>query len=346
MTHAKPEPRYGHGSSFFTSRTPFRLSFFGGGTDYPEWYRREGGAVLSTTIDKYCYISGRWLPPFFSTTYRVVWSHIETVSSIGEILHPAVRHALWMFGFTDGDGVELHHQADLPARTGIGSSSAFAVGLIRILSALRGEAIDTRTLYLKAIELEQERLQEAVGSQDQVATAVGGLNIIRFAPDGAIAVEPLAVPPGRLARLESSLMMVYTGLSRSGPQLARQIVGNLPARADNLRRMTRMVDEAAAVLAGTGDLDDFGRMLDEAWRLKRSLSDQISTAQIDGLYDAALGAGALGGKLLGAGHSGFMVFFVPDERREAVRAALGGVLEVPFRLESRGSVMISSEAAD
>jgi len=329
--------------NFFTSRTPFRISFFGGGTDYPQWYRQEGGAVLSTTIDKYCYISGRWLPPFFPTSYRIVWSHIETVSTIGDILHPAIRNGLRMFNFPDNPGLELHHQGDLPARTGVGSSSAFAVGLIRILTALRGETIDKEPLFHKAIALEQDWIKDAVGSQDQVATAMGGLNVIRFARDGAIAVERLRLAETRRAALESRLMLIYTGLSRAGPELAQRIIDNLPHRTANLHRMLRMVDDAVTVLEGDGDLDDFGRMLDETWQLKRSLSEHISNDRIDSIYTAARQAGALGGKLLGAGSSGFLLFYVPPEHQDAVRRATHPLLEVPFRFDTEGSVMMNSE---
>ena len=338
------------GHAFFTSRTPFRLSFFGGGTDYPQWYRTEGGAVLSTTIDKYCYISGRWLPPFFSYSHRIVWSHIETVSSVGEIMHPAVRQGLRMFGFTDTEGIELHHQADLPARTGIGSSSAFAVGLIRVLAALRRrtpglEDLDREGLYLKAIDLEQNWIKDAVGSQDQVATAVGGLNVIRFAPDGRITVSPLVLPADRRAALESRLLLVYTGLSRAGPELARQIIDNLSRRTATLRRMQALVDQAAALLASNDDLDGFGDMLDETWALKRSLSDQVSNDRIDTLYAAARKAGARGGKLLGAGASGCIVFYVAPEHQQAVRQALSTLLEVPFRFDTQGSVIMDGNWA-
>jgi len=329
--------------SFFTTRTPFRISFFGGGTDYPEWYRREGGAVLSTSIDKYCYISGRWLPPFFPTSYRIVWSHIETVSNIDDILHPAVRNALRMFSFTNNPGLELHHQADLPARTGVGSSSAFAVGLIRLLTALRGQTIDNTQLFTRAIELERDWIKDSVGVQDQVATAVGGLNAIRFGQDGNISVEPLAVDATRRRALESRLMLVYTGLSRDSSQLARNIIDNLDHRTLALRRMLAMVDHAKAILENGGDLDDFGRLLDETWQLKRSLAASISNDRIDSIYDAARQAGALGGKLLGAGASGFLLFYVRPECREAVRQATAPLLEVPFRFDTKGSVILNNE---
>ncbi|MBB4267472.1 kinase [Roseospira visakhapatnamensis] len=328
------------------SRTPFRVSFFGGGTDYPAWYRREGGAVLSTAVDKYCYISCRYLPPFFPDAYRVVWAHIETVSSISEILHPAVREGLRMLEFEGGRGVEVIYQGDLPARTGMGSSSAFAVGLIHALSALHGARPDKPTLYRRAIELEQDWLQDSVGSQDQVAAAVGGMNVIRFGTDGGIDVEPLALPPARFEALRDRLMMFYTGRTRLASNLAAQVVRNMDQRTAHLRRMRAMVDQAAGILTGDGDLDDFGRMLDETWRLKRELSEGIANETIDDIYARGLAAGALGGKLLGAGSSGFMLFHVPPDRHEAVCQALSDLMAVPFGLDTQGSTLLYNAADD
>ncbi len=328
------------------SRTPLRVSFFGGGTDYPAWYRREGGAVLSTAVDKYCYISCRYLPPFFPDAYRVVWAHIETVSSIAEILHPAVREGLRMLEFDGGRGIEVIYQGDLPARTGMGSSSAFAVGLINALSAMRGTKMDKPALYQKAIELEQDWLHDSVGSQDQVAAAVGGLNVIRFQTDGAIVVEPVALDRERRRALRGHLMMFFTGRTRLASNLAAKVVQNMDKRAAHLRRMHAMVDQAAAVLTGTGDLDDFGRMLDETWRLKRELSEGIANEAIDDIYDRGVAAGALGGKLLGAGSSGFMLFYAPPDRHEPIRQALSDLMYVPVGLDTRGSALLYNAADD
>lgn len=326
------------------SKTPYRISFFGGGTDYPAWYREQGGAVLSTTIDKYCWISARYLPPFFSNKHRIVWSHIETVSSISEILHPAVREGLRFLGFDDAVGVEIHHQGDLPARSGIGSSSSFSVGLINVLLALRGESIGRHELALKAITLEQDVLKECVGSQDQMATAYGGFNVIHFGRDGDIRVEPLAVAPGRLAGLESSLLLFYLGTTRLASDIAEAVVGNLAANGEALRAMQSMVDLAVDILAGTGPLDEFGRLLDKGWRLKRGLADSVTTPLLDEIYETALSQGALGGKLLGAGGSGFMVFFVPPDRQPAVLRALARWLYVPFKFEREGCTLIEPDA--
>ena len=322
------------------TRTPFRVSFFGGGTDYPAWYLKEGGAVVSTTIDKYCYLSVRYLPPFFELKHRVVWSHIESVWSIAEILHPAVREGLRYMGFDDAVGIEIHHQGDLPARAGMGSSSAFAVGLIRALTGLRGETIDTHELVLRAIELEQVVLREAVGSQDQVASAYGGLNVIEFARTGDIRVEPVRLAPERLATLQSHLLLFYTGSSRLASQVAADVVANLPARRAALHALRNMVDQALAILTGDGDLDAFGRLLHQGWLVKRQLSPLVTRPETDETYRRALAAGALGGKLLGAGGTGFMVFYVPPARQRDVIAALAHCLNVPFTFEREGSTVV------
>jgi D-glycero-alpha-D-manno-heptose-7-phosphate kinase len=325
------------------SRTPFRISFFGGGTDYPSWYLKEGGAVLSTTIDKYCYLSCRYLPPFFNTRHRIVWSHIETVNSISEILHPAVREGLRFLGFDDSVGIEIHHQGDLPARSGMGSSSAFAAGLIKALMALQGQMISKHDLALKAIALEQEVLQDIVGSQDQVAVAYGGFNVIHFQPNGDIQVEPVTVPQSRLAELESRLMLCYTGMSRFSSEVASKVVANLDAKQVVLRQMRQMVDTALKILNGQEDLDAFGSLLHQAWMLKRELSQVITNSRIDEIYETAMSHGALGGKLLGAGSAGFMVFYVLPEKQAAVQQALSQLLWVPFAFDREGSTIIYYE---
>jgi D-glycero-alpha-D-manno-heptose-7-phosphate kinase len=322
------------------TKTPYRISFFGGGTDYPEWYLQEGGAVLSTSIDKYCYISCRTLPGFFELKHRIVWSHIEAVGSIAEILHPAVRGGLRMLGFDDTEGLEIHHQGDLPARAGMGSSGSFAVGLIKALSAHRGRMIEKHELAMKAIELEHDVLKENVGSQDQVAAAYGGFNLIRFREDGEIRVSPVTVPRARLQALERKLLLFYTGTSRLSSEVAASLVRGLRKRADQLRHMRRMVDEALAIVVEQGDLDELGRMLHEGWMLKRELSDVVSSPKVDAIYEQALKAGAIGGKLLGAGGSGFMLFYAPEDRHDHVREALSGLLHVPVGFEHDGSNVI------
>lgn len=321
------------------SRTPYRVSFFGGGTDYPSWFERHGGSVLSMAVNKYCYVSGRHLPPFFGIRHRIVWSHIETVGSISEILHPAVRAGLGSEGFDDIEGVELHHQGDLPARSGIGSSSAFAVGLINVLRAMRGKTTPPRELAVAAIDLEQNKLQEKVGCQDQVASAFGGLNVINFERDGSFAVTPVALDDTCRGEFERRLMLFYTGTSRLSSDFAKKLVDNLDANTAHLKRMQAMVPEALRLLY-SGDFDAFGHLLHESWMLKRQLTSGISTTTIDQAYEAALRAGALGGKLLGAGGTGFMVFVVPPERQANVRQALSHLINVPVQIDFSGSTII------
>ena len=327
------------------SRTPYRISFFGGGTDYPAWYRREGGAVLSTTIDKYSYLTCRYLPPFLNIRHRIVWRHVETVATFNDILHPVVRKGLPHLGFDDNIGVEIHYQGDLPARSGMGSSSTFAVGFIHALTALRGLALTKKELALMAIELERDVLGEEVGDQDQLAVAFGGLNVFRFGDEGVTDVDTVVVPEARRAGLEENLMMLYTGVGRPSSEIATDIVANVRAKSSEMRRMRGMVDEGLVILRH-GDLDDFGRLLHEAWTLKRSLSPRVATPVIDGIYERARRAGALGGKLLGAGGSGFMVFYVPPDAQAAVRAALRELLFVPFQFESDGSTLIYRDNHD
>jgi D-glycero-alpha-D-manno-heptose-7-phosphate kinase len=322
------------------TKTPYRISFFGGGTDYPDWYLKEGGEVLSAAIDKYCYISCRLLPPFFNIKHRVVWSHIETVSQISEILHPAVREGLRYLGFDDTFGLEIHHQGDLPARTGMGSSSSFAVGLIKALTALKGQMISKHELALKAIELEQKILKDNVGSQDQVAAAYGGFNRIHFSTSGEIRVEPIILPAKRLSDLESCLLMFYTGSSRISSEIAGEIISSLKEKHKVLSEMRALTEKAIAILSSNQDLDAFGHLLNDNWTLKRSLAQSISNSRIDKIYAKAMSAGALGGKLLGAGGSGFMVFYVPEEKRQMIKDALENFLMVPFKFDYEGSSII------
>ncbi len=322
------------------SRTPFRVSFFGGGTDYSQWYLKNGGAVLSATIDKYLYITCRYLPPFFEVPHRIVWSRVENPARIEDIQHPAIREGLKALGFTDAEGLDIHYQGDLPARSGMGSSSSFAVGLIKALSALKGAHINKHELALKAIELEQDILRETVGSQDQTAVAYGGLNHIEFLCSGEIVVNPIALHPARLQELESSLMLFYSGISRFSSEVAAEIVTHMGQRNEHLRKMRKMVDESIDTMTNTGSLDKFGELLHQNWLLKRELSPRMSNSTIDGIYARARAAGALGGKLLGAGEAGFMMFFVPPDRRAAVLKALDGLLYVPFRFSWQGSTII------
>jgi D-glycero-alpha-D-manno-heptose-7-phosphate kinase len=324
------------------SRTPFRLSFFGGGTDYPAWFRERGGAVLATTLDKYCYISVRVLPPFFEHRYRVVYSAVESVREISEIQHPAVKAVLqWHKGDT---GLEIHHDGDLPARSGLGSSSSFTVGLINALKALDGRLISKEELARDAIHVEQYVIKEPVGSQDQISAAFGGFNRIEFKPDGTFDVLPIILPRQRLEELQQHLMLFFTGVSRYSADVAQSKIANLQHRTAELTRMREMVEEAIDLLRSDATpIEDFGRMLHESWMLKRTLSGQVTTSHVDGIYEAAMQAGALGGKVLGAGGGGFMAFFVPPDRQTRVREALealSGLIHVPFKFESAGSRIV------
>ncbi|MBI5594722.1 MAG: kinase [Elusimicrobia bacterium] len=320
------------------SRTPFRISFFGGGTDYPVWYREHGGSVLATTIDKYCYISCRYLPPFFDHKSRIVYSRVESTNSLEEIQHPAVRECLRLMDVREG--LEIHHDGDLPARTGLGSSSSFTVGLLHTLYALQQRMPSKMDLARGAIKVEQEMIGEAVGCQDQVSASFGGFNRVSFHPDGEISVEPAILPSDRLAALQGRLMLFFTGFARHASVIAEKQVRATPDKRAELGAMHAMVDQALSVLAGTGDLDDFGRMLHESWMLKRSLTDAVSTAQIDEIYEAARSAGALGGKLLGAGGGGFVLIYARPEDQPRIHERLKRLLYVPFRFEHGGSQII------
>ena len=322
------------------SRTPYRVSFFGGGTDYPAWYREHGGAVLSAAIARYCYITCRWLPPFFSHKSRIVYSIIEDVMRAEDIQHPAVREALLYLGIRDG--IEIHHDGDLPKMTGLGTSSSFTVGLLHALHALRGEFRSRMQLAEEAILVERDRCGDRVGSQDQVSAAFGGLNHLRFAPDDTISVEPVALPAERMKAFQDSLLLFFTGFSRYSSEVVAEQLQNVPRKTRELSDMAAMVDQGLRILTGGGDLADFGRLLHEGWLLKRSLSSRVTTPEIDAMYDAARRAGAVGGKITGAGGGGFLLLFAEPDRQPAVRQALSHLLHVPFDLDHSGSQIIFS----
>jgi D-glycero-alpha-D-manno-heptose-7-phosphate kinase len=316
------------------------MSFFGGGTDYPAWYLKEGGSVLSATINKYCYITCRRLPPFFGTKHRIVWSHIECANSNAEILHPAVREGLRAMDFDPSEGFEIHHQGDLPARSGIGSSSSFSVGLFHALLGFQGKMISKKELALKAIDFEQNVLKECVGCQDQLAVSYGGINRFNFFQNGDIQRHPVLMEAQKRNDLEDRLLLFYLGTNRLGSELAAKLVANMSTKSAVLHRMHEMVDEANHILQNGKSLDCFGELLHEAWLLKQSLAAGISNPDVQAAYDLGRQHGAIGGKLMGAGGTGFMYFYVPVEKQDAVRLAMKHYLHVPFRFEREGSTII------
>lgn len=326
------------------SRTPFRVSFLGGGTDYPVWYREHGGAVLATTIDKYCYISCRYLPPFFEHKSRIVYSKIENVKSNNEIEHQAVRGVLQYMKMDCG--VEIHHDGDLPARAGLGSSSAFTVGLLNAMAALKGKMLTKMELTKEAIKIEQEILEENVGSQDQVMVAHGGFCRVDFFGNHEINVTPIILNRDRLTDFQNHLLLYFTGFSRTASEIAKEQIEKTKSRENELKEMCRMVDEGISILSHENNFDQFGSLLHEAWKLKRSLTPKISSQRIDEIYEAARDAGAIGGKLLGAGGGGFMLLFARPENHPRIKERLSGLLSVPFGFEATGSQIIFYERSE
>jgi D-glycero-alpha-D-manno-heptose-7-phosphate kinase len=320
------------------SRTPYRISFFGGGTDYHTWYQQHGSAVLSTTINHYCYLHCRNLAPFFEHKTRVVWSKVEEVLHHSEIQHPAVNAILEYLQINHG--IEINHQGDLPARSGLGSSSAFTVGLLHAMYALRGMMSSKRELACEAIHIERDILRENVGVQDQIATAYGGLNKIVVKSDGNFDVTPLILSRERLEELQDHLLLFFTGVSRTASDIAADKIKSIPQKTDELHAMRSMVDRAENILCSEQSISEFGELLHDAWMLKRQLSTKISPAYIDQIYEKARAAGAIGGKLLGAGGGGFMLLFVNPEDKFKVCEALQDLLLVPFHFESSGSQII------
>jgi D-glycero-alpha-D-manno-heptose-7-phosphate kinase len=320
------------------TRTPFRVSFFGGGTDYPAWFREHGGAVVSCSINRYCYIMARHLPQFFDLKHRIVWSKIEQVDRIDQIEHPAVR-AVFQEHAID-TGMEIHHQGDLPAKSGIGSSSAFSVGLIHAMHSLQGRMRSKEQLTAEAIHLEQNVLQENVGIQDQIAAAHGGLNLLEFDQGGAISVRPVSLPASKISKFQDHMLLFYTGISRFSSDIAGETIKNIPAKATDLRTLREMVNQAVQMLQEDTDFEEFGRLLDESWQLKRMLTNRVTTEQIDEVYYRAINAGALGGKLLGAGGGGFMLFIAAPEFHDRLRNALSDLLYVPFQIDFTGSQVV------
>ncbi|MDR1900399.1 MAG: hypothetical protein LBQ55_10355 [Treponema sp.] len=315
------------------TQTPFRISFFGGGTDYKPYFEEHGGSVLSTTFDKYCYVTVRHLQPFFSYKNEITYAKIERTNRVDEIEHPAVREAMKFLGMSE---LRVAYEADLPAHSGLGSSSAFAVSLLEALYALRGTQTGKKRLAEEAIHLERDLCGESGGWQDQIAVAYGGLNRIDFSRDG-FTVAPVILSKERKRELNDSLMLFFTGLSRYSGSIARDQIDAMPGKTRELAEMRRLVDEGERILVSGGDLSEFGALLDYTWQLKRGLSGKISSDYIDAVYKKARDNGALGGKIMGAGGGGFLVLFVPPDRRDRVRSCLPDLLHVPFEFENTGT---------
>lgn len=312
------------------TKTPFRMSFFGGGTDMESFFMENGGAVLSTTFDKYCYVNVRHLPRFFDYSTELSYAKIERVTDVNDIQHPAIREAMKML---DMHEIRLTYEADLPARSGLGTSSSFAVGMINAFYALKGKYADKKKLADAAIYLERELCKEAGGWQDQIAASYGGFNRINFNSDG-YEVLPLIINPERKRQLNNNLMMFFTGFTRFSSDVQKANASNKADKVNQLKEMLALVDEAEKVLVDKqSDLDEFGRLLDHTWRIKRKTGNTVSTNSIDELYDKGLKAGALGGKLLGAGGGGFLVFYVEPDKQEKVKKAMEDLLYIPFEFE-------------
>ncbi len=323
------------------TRTPFRISLFGGGTDYPQHYLKHGGSVIGFALAKYCWISLRRLPPFFDYKNRLVYSHTELVNNLDDIQHPAIRAVLKETNTTD---LELHHDGDLPARSGLGSSSSFTVGLLHAVHAMQGRMIDKNTLAKEAIRIEQDIIKEAVGSQDQIWAAYGGLNRIEFGSDG-FKVTRLIISPERETELINHLMLFFTGFQRNAPKIAQRQIINLPHKKPYLFRFREMVESASYLLTnrpylGEDDFTIIGEMLHESWQLKKEMADGVSNGEFDYMFEKARIAGAIGGKLLGAGGGGFMLLFVPPSSHDSVRRALSGLIEVDIEIDYEGSKVV------
>lgn len=318
------------------TKTPFRMSFFGGGTDMPEFFNIHGGSVISTTFDKYCYVNVRHLPPFFDYNTELMYAKTERVKEVNEIVHPAIRNAMQMLDMYD---LRLSYEADLPARSGLGTSSSFAVGMLNAFYALKGKYADKRKLADDAIQLERVLCQEAGGWQDQIAASFGGFNRIDF-KDNRYEVHPIIISPERKERLDGNLLMFFTGFTRFSSDMQKSS-NSMENKVEQLKEMLSLVDDAERVLVDKDrDLDEIGYLLDHTWKLKRQTGSKVSTNSIDEYYQKGIDAGALGGKLLGAGGGGFLVFYVPDEKKESVKYAMRELLYIPFHFEESGTQVL------
>ncbi len=320
------------------TKTPYRISFFGGGTDLNQWFKENGGAVISTSIDKYCYISCRFLPKFFDHKFRFVYSQIEDVLNIDEIKHPAIKGLLTHLNWEQG--IELHHDGDLPARSGLGSSSSFTVGMLNALSALQGRYISKNDLAKKAIFIEQKVLNENVGCQDQIAAAFGGFNKIEFYGEDSFKVSPIIITEERLNKLQDNLLLFFTGISRFASEIEKSKIVNFNSKKNELTKMHEMVDVSIDILVNQSkNIDEFGYLLDEGWQYKKSLSSLVSNNEVDEIYNSALKSGAFGGKLLGAGGGGFILFYAPKEKHHNIIKKLNHLVHVPFKFENLGTTV-------
>lgn len=321
------------------SKTPFRMSFFGGGTDYSEYFEKYGGSVLSATFDKYCFVTVRDYPPFFEHKNQFTYSKIERFDSPDELSHPLVREAL---KYLHENHIQISYDADLPARTGIGSSSSFAVGLLNSIYTLRGKYCDKKRLATDAIYLERTLCKEHGGIQDQIATAYGGINRIDFSADG-FSVKPIQISETRISELNSKLLLFFSGQSRFSAEIAKEQTSNLSQNTKTLGIMKELVIEAEKILSSGKSLDEFGELLDYSWKLKTTLASNITNDEINSLYETAVKNGAIGGKLLGAGGGGFILLYVPEKNQSKVHTALEKYMYVPFSFESEGSKIIYSK---
>ena len=317
------------------SKTPYRISFFGGGSDYPSWYIKNGGRVLSTTINKFVYISCRNLPPFFNHKYRIVWSKLEMVKKIEQINHIPIRKILQYYKIKNG--LEIHYDGDLPARSGMGSSSVFIVGLLNLFNNLKGKKLTKNELAKKSIFFEQKILNENVGSQDQIAASYGGFNKILFKKGGDFSIKPVLLSRKFRKNLNKNLLLVYTGITRNAHDIAKDYINKLErSKSSHILRIINFVDQGEKILKN-GDLENFGKLLHESWMEKKSLSTYISNAKIDYIYSSAMKSGALGGKLLGAGGGGFFLFCVPLNKQKNFLKSLKKKIIIPFKFSNEGS---------
>ena len=320
------------------AKTPYRVSFFGGGSDYPDWYERNGGSVLGTSIGYYCYIHGKNLPSFFDHKYLISWSKVEKVDCIDKIEHPVVRESLrWM---NIKHGMEVQHHGDLPARSGLGSSSSFTVSMLNMLHTLKGDSVSSNTLAKESIYLEQKILKENVGIQDQILTSHGGFNKVDILPNGSFNIRSLLLKGEVRKQIESNILMFYTGISRISSIISADYIKEIPNNETDLFEMQNLVDVATDVITSGGNIDDFGRLLHETWKIKRALSPSVTTSYINDIYNKGIQSGALGGKLLGAGGGGFIIFYVTKDKRKDLCSAMKDLVMVPFKIETDGASII------